>query len=53
MKKGIEYCDVAREIISVLAKYEMTVKDFRVLMEGIYSEMLIQPTVSDSSDSAD
>lgn len=53
MQKGIEYYDVAREVIAVLAKYEMTVRDFQVLMDGIYSEMLIQPAVPDSGDSAD
>lgn len=49
MKKGTEYRDVAREIVKILAKYEMTVTDAKIVLGGLDSEMQIQ-SIQESAD---
>lgn len=43
MKKGVEYRDVAREIVKILAEYEATVKDVKFICGWLYDEMRVQP----------
>ena len=50
MKKGVEYRDVAKEIVDLLAKYEATVKDVRYILGWLDDEMRVQP-VQESADS--
>ncbi|WP_304433425.1 hypothetical protein [Acutalibacter muris] len=49
MKKGVEYRDVAKEIVDLLAKYEATVKDVRYILGWLDDEMRVQP-VQESAD---
>jgi len=42
MKKGVEYRDVAREIVKVLAQYEATIKDTYYIFGWLEGEMAIQ-----------
>ncbi len=42
MKKGIEYRDVAKEIVKVLVDYEATVKDTHYILGWLEDEMMIQ-----------
>lgn len=43
MKNGVEYRDVTREIVEVLAKYEATVLDVQRIIEGLNAEMVVSP----------
>lgn len=43
MKKGIEYRDVAKEIVGILAKYEATVKDVECILGWLDDEMMVRP----------
>lgn len=49
MKKGVEYRDVAKEIVKVLAKYEATVKEKQYILGWLEDEMLVHP-IPESSD---
>ncbi len=43
MKKGVEYRDVAKEIVTVLAKYETTVADIHYILGWLNDEIAVQP----------
>jgi len=43
MKSGVEYRDVAKEIVKILAKYEATVRDYKYILGWLNDEMMIQP----------
>ncbi len=43
MKNGIEYRDVAKEIVKVLVEYEATVKDVQYILDWLDDEMMIRP----------
>lgn len=49
MKKGIEYRDVAKEIVKLLTRYEVTVKDVEYILGWLNDEMKVQ-TVQESVD---
>lgn len=49
MKMGIEYRDVAKEIVKILAKYESTVKDVEYVLGWLDDEMKVKP-VQESKD---
>lgn len=43
MKSNVEYRDVAKEIVMILAKYETTVTDVKYILGWLNDEMKIQP----------
>lgn len=43
MKKGVEYREVVKEVVKILAKYEATVGDVKVILGALDGEMQIQP----------
>lgn len=49
MKKGVEYRDVAKEIVALLSKYEATVRDVEYILGWLDDEMRVQP-VQESAD---
>lgn len=49
MKKGVEYRDVAKEIVKILSEYEVTVKEVHYILGWLGDEMKIQP-IQESTD---
>lgn len=43
MRKGVEYRDVAKEIVKILTKYEATVKDVGYILGWLDDEMMVRP----------
>lgn len=43
MKKGVQYRDVIKDIVKILAEYECTVKDVKLIYGWLYDEMRVQP----------
>ncbi len=49
MEKGVEYKDIAKEIVKVMAKYELTVKEVNIVLDWLSDLMAVQP-IQDSKD---
>lgn len=49
MQKGVEYRDVAKEIVKLLTEYKVTVKDVGYILGWLGDEMKVQ-AVQESTD---